>query len=361
MGDIFVYLAVVGGVMLAYQLVDQNTLGTLLVGAVGVVVSVVFYFAAMMFAATSTEVWNGEVTSKERVYDPYTESYSCGTDSKGNTLTCTRTVSRWRWDVNSNVGSWSDHTSSAAGVPRIYANAKVGAPFARTKMFMNYQYVSDQTILVNKHDEYAGWLPDYPEIYSGYQIHHALSNVVNVNNLDAMLSWAHKRWGPAYGVNVIVVIVKDTDTGFADALRNKWVGGKKNDAVLVLYVDAEETVKKADAFSRSTQTKRNEMQADFETILREESVRTGTYDFEKIVNVVDKALPYFERENIEQYDYLMTDYNAQWWVVTLGVFVVGGISLAVAWRLGRDGIHGYLFRRPLNRHKSKRKSFSMFK
>ena len=56
MGDIFIYLAVVGGVMLAYQLVDRNTLGTLLVGAVGLVASVVFYFAAMIVAASSPNI-----------------------------------------------------------------------------------------------------------------------------------------------------------------------------------------------------------------------------------------------------------------------------------------------------------------
>lgn len=350
MGDIFLYLVVVVGVMCGFHLSTHDGIKTLLVGVVGIVCSVAFYVGAMMFAASSTEVWNGEVTSKDVSYDPYSESYTCGTDSKGNSITCTRLVPRWRWDVNSNVGTWSKHTSSALLAPKIYKNAKIGEPFAATKRFMNYQYVSDQTIHVNKQDVYDGWLPEYPELYRGYQINHALSNVVNTNNLDAMLAWAHKSWGPKYGINVTVCVVSDTASGFSNALRNKWVGGKKNDAVVTLYVDSAETVKNVEVFSRSTKTKRDEMQADFETVLRESVAGVGTYDFEGIVNAIEKALPLFEREDLSQYDYLSTDYESPFWVKVLGAFIVFAACFGFATWLGRYSRNSYMYKRHNRRH-----------
>jgi len=355
MGDIFIYLLVALSLMIAYYFIDRNVLFALAVGAVGSVVGVGYYFGAMTLAATSLEVWNGQITDKERVYDPETESYDCGKDSQGNTRTCTRTIPRWRFDVESNVDStYYEYSYNKHDVPEIYANAKVGAPFAATHMFMNYQYVSDQQIHVNKLDSYDGWLPEYPEIYNGFQINHAFSNVVNMNNLDAMLSWAHKSWGPKYGVNVIVCVVSDTARGFSGALRNKWVGGKKNDAVVTIYVDAQENVKNVEVFSRSTQTKRNDMQADFNIALRESVASLKTYDFEGIVNAIGKTLPLFEREDLSQYDYLSTDYEAPSWVKAIGVVLVFATCFGFATWLGRRGGNAYLF----TRHKRHGRRFS---
>lgn len=338
MGDIFIYLTVALTMMCVYFFIDRNLLFALVVGAIGSIVGVGFYFGALLAAATSTEVWNGQVIGKERVYDPYTETYTCGVDSKGNAITCTRTVPRWRFDVVSDVDStYSVYRSSKSDVPEIYAYARVGHPFSATHRFVNYQYVSAQQIHVNKQDSYDGWLPDYPEIYNGFQIYHALSNVVSTNNLDAMLAWAHKRWGPKYGINVIVCMVSDKAVGFSDALRNKWTGGKKNDAVVTIYVDEQENVKNVEVFSRSTQTKRDDMQADFNIVLRESVAALPVYDFEGIVNAIEKALPLFEREDLSQYDYLSTDYEAPFWIKALGVLLVLATTAGLATWLRQQG------------------------
>jgi hypothetical protein len=322
MMDILLYccVALLGGYA-AYKYTNHVQLAWI-VSAAGSIVAVIFFYVALWLSASSYEIISGTVTDKEVVYDPTTESYSCGTDSKGNSKTCTRTVPRWRFDVEADVGSWYDYSYSRWNVPSIYENAKIGEPFAKEKMFMNYQYVNDETVLVNKLDAYEGWLPEYPSVYEGYKVHRAFSNVVNVSELNAALAKAEQVWGKKFGVNVIVNVVPEKEAGFANALRNKWVGGKKNDVVLTLYVNAEHRVTKANVFSRSTSTKRTDTFADFNTTLRENAQRIDTLATQKIIGVIDAALPLFEREDLAEHDFGATSYSAAWYINALGIFVV---------------------------------------
>lgn len=290
--------------------------------AAGAVVAVLFFYVALWLSATSYEIISGTVTGKDVVYDPTTESYSCGTDSKGNSKTCTRTVPRWRFEVEADVGTWYDHSYSRWNVPSVYKNAVVGEPFAKEKMFMNYQYVNDESVIVNKLAQYDGWLPDYPSVYEGYKVHRAFSNVVDVSELNGALAKAEQTWGKKFGVNVIVMVVHEKAELFPEALRNKWVGGKKNDVVVTLFINNEKHVVRANVFSRSTSTKRSTEYADFNTTLRENAARIDTLDTQKIIGVIETALPLFEREDLAEHDFGATSYSAAWYINMMGIFAV---------------------------------------
>lgn len=322
-----------------------------LAGVVGIVVAVGFYYGALYAQASDVEILSGAVVAKKRTYDPETETYSCGTDSKGHTKTCTRTIPRWKWSVVSNIGDddYSEHTYTKSNEPEIYKFTAVGDAYARTKRFTNFQYVSEQTIMLNKQDQYAGWLPEYPKIYNGFQVDRGLSRIVASDELSGKLAVAQRNWGPSYGVNVIVCVVDATkDVGFSDALRNKWTGGKKNDVVLTLYLENNE-VKKAEVFSRSTNNKRAENMADFNMTLRERAEKLGTYDVGELLGVIELSLPYFEREDLSQYDFLEAEYSAPVWVEILGSFLLlacMGITVKVySDKIGRRRGYNYSRRR----------------
>lgn len=338
MFDIFLYCIVAAA---AAAFVFSRTKNGALAGIVGgacAIAGIAFFFAAMWISATSYEIISGHVTGKEVVYDPTTETYSCGTDSKGNTKTCTRTVPRWRFEVQADVGTWWDHSYSRWSVPSVYERAVIGEPFAKEKMFMNYQYVNEETVMVNKRNAYAQWLPDYPSVYDGYRVDHAFSNVLNVDELNRAIANAQKVWGPKYGVNVIVAIVHEKQEGFADALRDKWVGGKKNDVVLTMYINSELHVTRARVFSRSTSTKRTTEYADFNTTVRENAQRIDTVNTQQIIKVFDESLPFFEREDLAQHDYGAASYSASWWVNLLGALVILIVAFGIVrWLTGRSG------------------------
>lgn len=322
MMDILLYcaIALVGGYA-AFKYTNNVSLAWI-VAAAGAIVSIGFFYGALWFAASSYEIISGTVKAKHIVYDPETESYSCGKTSDGKTKTCTRQIPRWRFEVESDVGTWDDHSYSRTNYPTIYANAKIGEPFAKEKMFMNYQYVNDETVLVNKLDKYEGWLPEYPSIYDGYKVNRAVSNVMDVSDLNRVLAEQERTWGKKFGVNVIVAVVHEKAELFPEALRNKWVGGKKNDVVLTLFINDEKRVVKAHVFSRSTTTKRTDSYADFNTTVRENAARLEKVDSVKIANIFSEALPFFEREDLAEHDFGATSYSAPWYVNMLGIFAV---------------------------------------
>lgn len=284
---------------------------------IGFVAAIVVYVGGMLASASALEVISGQVTAKSWHYDPEEETYSCGVDK-----TCTRQIPRWRWDVESDTGQpYSEYTYTKSS-PDIWDGAKVGEPFARNSLFLNFQYVHEQSVAFDRNVTYDGWLPEYPGIYYGFRVNRCMSNVVDCEELGRLLQIAHKRWGPTYQANAMVVIVSEKAVGFAEALRSEWTGGKKNDTILVLYVDGDLKVTRVEVFGRSTSNKRNSEYADFNLILREQAVRVGTFDEQKVVAALDSALPYFERENLDDYDFMVNAYQPPVWATALHLLLI---------------------------------------
>jgi hypothetical protein len=200
--------------------------------------------------------------------------------------------------------------------------------------------------MLNKQDQYTGWLPEYPSIYNGFQVDRGLSRIVASDELSGKLAVAQRDWGPFRGANVIVCVVDAVkDVGFSDALRNKWTGGKKNDVVLTLYL-TDNVVQKAEVFSRSTNTKRNEEMADFNMVLTEKAGKLGAYDVGELLGAIELSLPYFEREDLRQYDFLESEYSAPLWVEILGTFLLlACMGLTVKAYSEKFGRRGYGYRR----------------
>lgn len=334
--EIFFYcLLATIAMCLVYQRYKDKTELALGIG-IGILAAFVVYFGSLMLQASSFEVLSGSVTGKSWAYDPEEESYSCGTDGKD---TCYREIPRWRWDVHSDTGAPYTEYTYVKTSPDIWDAAQKGQPFARNKLFFNFQYVHDQSVLFDKDARYVGWLPQYPSIYYGYHINRCMSNVVDCEELGRQLRVAHQKWGPKYQVNAMVAIVHEKAAGFADALRNEWTGGKKNDTVLVLYVDKDLMVKRADVFGRSTSNKRNAEYADFNLILREQASRIGMFNEEHVVAALDSALPFFEREDLSKYNFMADAYRPPLWTVALHILIIG-LTMFVAVREYRRRNYG---------------------
>lgn len=320
----------------------------------GLVVAFVVYYGPMYWQASDLELLSGSVVEKKRVYDPDTESYDCGKDSKGNTQTCTRDVPRWRWDVISDIdgAKFSEYTRQAIRSPEIYANAQIGDPFTSAHRFLNFQNVSDQSVMIDQEagGQYVGWLPEYPQVYGGFKVQRGFSTspFVDQRELSRQLNVAQKRWGPMHGVNVsIVVIGEHTDANkFFHALKSKWKGGKKNDAVLIVRVDDAGRMTNTNAFSRSADDLTNEEGLAFTTLLHVNAMKTYSpastkFDVEKIIASVDSSLAYFKREDLGRYDFLKDEYTPPYWLIVLSLLAVGvSVTLTVNYIVGKRNAYG---------------------
>jgi hypothetical protein len=326
---------------------------------VGLILAGVVYYGPMYWQASDLELLSGSVVAKKRVYDPETESYDCGKDSQGNTKTCTREIPRWRWDVISDIDSdkFSEHTYQSIRSPDIYSRTQIGDPYTAAHRFLNFQNVSEQSVLLDREsaDGYVGWLPEYPQVYSGFKVQRGFSTspLVDQRVLSNMLNVAQKRWGPMHGVNVMVVVIgPQADANkFYYALKSKWKGGKKNDAVLIVRVDEEGRMTNTNSFSRSADNLLNEEGRAFTTLLHVNAMKTYTaankkFDPEQIIASIDQSLKYFQREDLGRYDFLKDEYMPPYWLVALSVIVTMlGVVLTVNYIVGRRNPYDRFYRK----------------
>lgn len=330
---IFLYMAFALCVVFYWHTKFRDLPTTLIAGAVGLALAAACFYVPLYWSASDTEILSGSVAKMQRVYDPDTETYPCGTDSHGNTKTCTREVPRWRWDIISDYDdSFSEHTYQKIRAPEIYAATKIGDPYSSTKRFLNYQNVSEQSTMVDRASaaEYKGWLPVYPHVYAGFKVARGFSNspFVDQRVLSRALSVAQKRWGPMHGVNVSVVILDfRTDyRGFYNAMASKWKGGKKNDAVLIIQLDEQGKPWRADAFSRSADERVDERGLNFTKLLHVDGLGSqalkNQLDVDALISSIDGSLKYFQREDLGRYDFLKDEYTPDWWMVVLSLIIM---------------------------------------
>lgn len=351
---IFAYLFTALLVAAYWQKREHDWAASGLCFLVGVIVSCAVYYGPMYWQASDLQLLSGSVAEKKRVYDPETESYDCGKDSQGNTKTCTREIPRWRWDVVSDIDGdkFSEYTHQSIRAPEIYTNTKIGDPYTASKRFLNFQNVSEQSVLLDRESagEYVGWLPEYPHVYSGFKVQrgYSTSPMVDQRELSARLNEAQKRWGPLHGVNVIVVVIgPQADANkFYYALKSKWKGGKKNDAVLIVRVDEEGKMTNTNSFSRSADNLLNEEGRVFTTLLHVNAMKTYTasnkkFNAELIIASIDQSLKYFQREDLGRYDFLKDEYVPPYWLVALSLLAILVIpSLTVNYILDRRNAYG---------------------
>lgn len=301
-----------------------NRNGRLALGAGSALAAWVVCFGTVLALSSSYEILSSRVTAKDHVYDPEIQYYSCGKDGKE---TCTRTIPRWRWDVKSDIGTSSQHTYTN-DAPGRWKRTAIGDPFATTKYFRNAQYLSNQSVGF-EHSDYSGWMPDYPRIRDGFQVDRCVSPLPLCAPLNIALANAQREWGPKHKVNVIVALVPAAHLGFGAALSKHWVGGKKNDAVLVLHLDEDNrSIRGGRVFSRSTGTVLGADGRNFNTTLLEAGTGIDTYDPARLVAAIATALPLFDREDLSKHDFWAETFQLPWYWILGQVLLLAGLFAA---------------------------------
>lgn len=269
MSSIMLYSSVLPGLILVISIIRALWYGKDEVKPeliVGVSVSVILFFITCAVLSisvnsktTDTEIFNGQVTSKERNEDSYLESYDChcrmvtkGSGKNASTVkecdTCWRRRYTVEWIVKTTLGDYDiDDVNSlspsiyATPNPTLYNAAYVGEPVAKTHSYVNYIIASDNSIFKSNNvfgNKYASLIPKYPiEIYDQYKINRFLTMGVTVpaakewnNGIGLML----RELGPSKQANLIIVVANTNDTNYPLALQAAWNGGKKNDVIVVI-------------------------------------------------------------------------------------------------------------------------------
>ena len=191
--------------------------------------------------------------------------------------------------------------------------------------YINYVRASDNIIRETGHVErYQEYLVDYPEVQSNLYGPIDIDRVI-VKNAQVLMGWQNTvdqnlSQGLAtleeVDVNVLVYIV-DTDQGFYHALSEYWVGGKKNDAIVLIgmtqwpYVDWCRILSWTDS---------QEFKIGLEGAIYDLDRISDADEFsETIMTYVRDS---YEPKPIEDFEYLRYNLTLAWWAIVIAVILV---------------------------------------
>ena len=304
-------------------------------------------FAIARYSATTdTEIWSGVVTGKEQNTVSCSHSYSCNcrddctSDSKGNQScsqvcdTCYEHSHDYDWDVNTNIGSviTIDRIDrQGTDEPPRWTQVYAGEPVAVEHTFTNYIKANPDTVLTRFTATNPENLPvpnPPTEVYDYYRVKRFLPVAYAEPHADEwnwLLDRVNAIYGPTKQVNVIIVAVKTADQNYQYLLEHHWLGGKKNDLVILLGVPEYPKIGwvKIMSWSKSEGLK---------VQLRDAIQDIGTMERrDDIMKAVEQQIATnWERRHMKEFEYLMAGAQpgpgATIFLMILGTLMTAGLS-----------------------------------
>lgn len=306
-------------------------------------VSVVF-LAGRYLDTRDIEVWNGQVVSKHRDHDTYLESYQChchevcsgSGESRSchqQCQTCYRRHYTVTWHAKTTVGPvrFKHRDSTSRSVynepdPQPYALCAPGEPASTENSYTNYVKGAASSLFHST--ELDDRVPQYPRVYDFYRFSRVLivDSGVETEKLNTLLNEGLRTLGPSRQVNVVVVITS-LGQDFATAIENKWLGGKKNDVIVILGLDGTKLMwQDVLTWARSTG---NEL---FAVQLRDAIGTLKEFDPDKLSKIIlDKIQDDYVRPEMADFEYLKSEVDPPAWVTILAVILafIGSVALSV--------------------------------
>jgi hypothetical protein len=245
-------------------------------GSTLVIIGLYFLFFSTSAKLMDTEIWNGSV-SRAEYYEPWTElqthydSVADGKDSKGRTKykrvkRTERVYHGPKWELGTSVGE----VSVSNGIYRNYVNRFSGetkknlfhlnqvslgdgnmfyvyvhdVPASVEKPFVNYLKASESVQKVSGFvSQYKSILRPYPTVsnngYGSIDLYRVIDAGANApkgwkDSVDHQLDLALISLGALKQANILVYLVGTSDLKAAYAIKENWVGGKKNDIIVII-------------------------------------------------------------------------------------------------------------------------------
>lgn len=273
------------------------------------------YFMTMYSNMHDFELINGHITGKQKNWTSCSHSYTCNcrTVRTGKTTTtscsiCYEHLNDWDWDVMTTVGNFTVDRVDRRGSnePPRWTQVKAGEPVAVERSYTNYIKGAPHSIF-NKSEmtymeKYNNMIPPYPEVYDYHRANRVLSVGSPIQNLplwNQRLSEVLKDLGPKKQANVVILFTKETNIGFAEAVNAKWLGGKKNDIVLIVSTIDGKSINWVRVLALTNTTR-------IKTYLRDD-IKNGDVDVERFMHAISKnVIAYYDRKSMEQFKYLLS-------------------------------------------------------
>lgn len=328
-----------------------NWLEAAIQAAVGVLLMGGGFMVARYAKTADTEIWNGRLI-KTSGTQHCCHSYSCNcsttcsTDMNGNLScsedcdTCYEHDEDLYWSASSTNGESVFHDGCnppGTAAPAEWEAMSDGEPSAVEHRYINYIKGAPGRFFRRPWlvERYKGQLPAYPRVHGRYKADRFIMSAIgeavpDLAGLNRELSRINGDLGKAKQVNIIVVVTADHGL-FSEALSEAWLGGKKNDLIVVVGVPSYPRIGWARVISW---TDARAVKEDLERRVLD----LGDFDGRKLLSVVEQEVgSKFKRKSMKDFRYLLKEIEppgwALWMLAVLGLMVSGGLQ---AWFWASD-------------------------
>lgn len=281
-------------------------------------------------------VINGYVTGKTKEWTSCSHSYPCRCRKSGKSTTCDTCYMHpndWDWVLHTNIKRdvYIDRVDmQGSRMPPRYNRAQVGDPVSLTESYINYLKASEHSLfndskLLNK---YQDRVPDYPaKVYDYHYVDRVLLDKVDLpeaTKWNRALANMVKELGEKYQVNTIIIFTSVLEQDYYNAVRQKWLGGKKNDVILIVGTPDFPNI----SWVRVLSWTDNEL---FKVELQDDvyDLKTITTPEPIMAQMHDHITKNFVRKSMKDFEYLKDEVSPepQWYVIAilLALVLCGGI------------------------------------
>ena len=288
------------------------------------------------------EIWNGQVTGKASVKVSCRHSYPCNCyqvcSGSGKNESCSEhcdTCYEHSYDIDWDVYSSTHETVSIDTIdrqglrmPPRWGAAYVGEPFSSEHRFTNYILANPSSVLLGQKGDvkrFGALIPKYPEVYDYYKTNHFINTGVPMQpelTWNYLLSMANRTLGPSKQVNLLVITVPTDDPAYMYAFRDVWVGGKKNDAIILIGSTNGHEISWVSVVSWTPNK-------EFNIYVRDRIMDEKYLDHrDAIVNIItEETANRFERLHMKKMEFLVRSFQpsgtAMLWILFFGVLASG--------------------------------------
>lgn len=344
--------------------------------AVSAILSTACYFASTTFSASRKEYWTGWITAaayfedwNEEVW--YTETYYCGSDSKGNPQYCTRLTSRidyhgpyWeaygsngeRYDISQgeykefasrwanenfkelNRGYYSDdgdeyytsYNSDPLLMEVIHSVHRYENRVACSKSVFNFRDVSDP-------QKKELGIVEYPKVVNRWESQCVLGyQPSGWPTADWKMQIFNAQHGALNELKVYIVVFKNQtlDAGFVQ--QQYWKNGNMNEYVMCIGIDDTEKVMWGHAFSWCDDSTINVMGRNYI-----DSLRGKPLNLSSVVGWVEKEVPgRWKRKDFEK-DFGYISVTPPFWMILVTYLLVASTNIGLSWWIVNNEFEEY--------------------
>jgi len=320
--------------------------------AVSVGITAIVLACGLASQTRDVEVWNGEITNKEKTRVSCDHSYSCNcvTISNGKTSTtvcqtCYDHDYDIDWRVFNNIdGSFNIDRVDRQGLkePQRWSIINIGEPYSSEHIFTNYIKAVPESLFsedVDPTNPLRALVPAYPRVNDYYRMNRVISMgvpVKEINKWNNTLNEYTKKLGPRKLVNPIIIFAKTDDPTYEFVLQREWLNGKKNDMIVVFGVNNYPNID----FVRIVGWENEEIKHRLRTALELFDTIDDDYREYALNAIKDNVNLYFKKMQMEDYEYLKDQIEPPTWVIILGFILSIAISCGMTYWLHREDVFG---------------------